>query len=128
MDYVICRSLARAPTVACTTLFASLALVCLACPAVRGQEDQGKPLKPTVEQLEFFEKEIRPLLAEHCFECHSRKAGRLKAELLLDSRQGMLKGGDSGPAIVVSNADESLLIQAVRYDAFEMPPKGKLPA
>ncbi len=103
-------------------------LVCIANTSVRGQEDENKPAKPTVEQLEFFEKEIRPLLAEQCFECHSRKANRLKAELFLDSRQGMLKGGESGPALVVSNADESLLIQAVRYDSFEMPPKGKLPA
>ncbi len=110
------------------TRFASVVLICLACTTVRSQDDQGEPSKSIVEQLEFFEKEIRPLLVEHCFECHSRKAGRIKAELLLDSRQGMLKGGDSGPAIVASNADESLLIQAVRYDAFEMPPKGKLPA
>lgn len=113
-----------------TTLFASVVIVYLACPAVVSQgdqRDQGEPTKSSVEQLAFFEKEIRPLLVEHCFECHSRKAGRLKAELLLDSRQGMLKGGDSGPAIVASNPDESLLIQAVRYDAFEMPPKGKLP-
>ncbi|HUP79448.1 MAG TPA: DUF1549 domain-containing protein, partial [Pirellula sp.] len=104
------------------------AFVCILGMAVRGQEDDSNPLKPPIEQLEFFEKEIRPLLAEHCFECHSRKANRLKAELFLDSRQGMLKGGESGPALVASNADESLLIQAVRYDSFEMPPKGKLPA
>ena len=111
-----------------TTLFALVVVLLLDCPAVRSQDDLGNSLEPTVEQLEFFEKEIRPLLVEHCFECHSRKSGRLKAELLLDSRQGMLKGGDSGPAIIATNADESLLIQAVRYEEFEMPPKGKLPA
>ena len=92
-----------------------------------GQQDRSEAsLKPTVEQLEFFEREIRPLLVEHCYECHSGKSSRLKAGLLLDSRQGMLKGGDSGPAITGFNPDESLLIQAVRYETFEMPPKGKL--
>ena len=92
-----------------------------------GQQDKSEaPPKPTVEQLEFFEREIRPLLIEHCYECHSGKSSRLKAGLLLDSRQGMLKGGDSGPAIIGSNPDESLLIQAVRYETFEMPPRGKL--
>ena len=83
---------------------------------------------PSVEQLEFFEKEIRPMLVQHCFECHSATASRLKAGLHLDSRQGMLTGGDSGPALIPSNAPESLIVQAVRYDGFEMPPKGKLPA
>lgn len=78
-------------------------------------------------QLEFFEKEVRPLLAERCFECHSVNAKRLEAGLLLDSRAGHLQGGDSGPAIVPGNADESLLVQAVRYEDYEMPPKGKLP-
>jgi len=92
-----------------------------------GQQDKfDAPPKPTAEQLEFFEREIRPLLIEHCYECHSSKSSRLKAGLLLDSRQGMLKGGDSGPAIIQFNPDESLLIQAVRYETFEMPPKGKL--
>ena len=78
-------------------------------------------------QLEFFEKKVRPLLAKHCFKCHSVNAKRLEAGLLLDSRSGHLQGGDSGPAIVPRNADESLLIQAVRYEDFEMPPKGRLP-
>ena len=79
-------------------------------------------------QLEFFEKEVRPLFAKHCYNCHSVKAKRLEAGLLLDSRAGQLTGGDSGPAIVPGNADQSRMIRAVRYDEFEMPPKGKLPA
>ena len=54
-------------------------------------------------------------------------AKRLEAGLLLDSRASQLKGGDSGSAIVPGNADKSLLVQAVRYEDFEMPPKGKLP-
>ncbi len=93
-------------------------------------QDEQLGLQPSldVESFEFFEKEIRPLLSQNCYECHSAKASRLKAGLHLDSRSGMLKGGDSGPALVASNVNESLILQAVRYEAFEMPPKGKLPA
>ena len=83
--------------------------------------------KPTAQQLEFFEKEVRPLLAKHCYECHSVKAKRVEAKLLLDSRAGHVRGGDSGAAIIPGKSDESLLIEAVRYESYEMPPKGKLP-
>src|SRR5437899_2642015 len=80
--------------------------------------------------IEFFEKKIRPVLAEHCYECHSAKAKKLGGRLLLDSRDGVRKGGDSGAAIEPGKPEESLLIAAVRYagDAVKMPPKGKLPA
>ena len=78
--------------------------------------------------LEFFEKRIRPLLATHCYECHSVKAKKLKANLRLDSRKAILKGGDSGPVISSDTPEKSLLLEAVRYEAYEMPPKGKLSA
>ena len=79
---------------------------------------------------EFFEKKIRPLLVTHCSECHSADAKKLGGGLLLDSRDGVRKGGDSGAAIVLGKPDESLLIKAVRYtdDSVKMPPKGKLSA
>ena len=83
--------------------------------------------KPTRQQIEFFEKSIRPVLATNCFGCHSVKAKKLKAGLLLDSRARVLKGGETKPAIVPGKPNESLLIEAVRYESFEMPPKGKLP-
>lgn len=77
--------------------------------------------------IEFFEKKIRPVLVQHCYECHSADAKALKAGLLLDSRDGWKQGGDSGPAIVPGKPDDSLLIQALKYDdGMEMPPKGKL--
>lgn len=82
----------------------------------------------TPEQIEFFEREVRPLFAEHCYSCHSVKAKKLQAGLLMDSRAALLKGGDSGEAMVPGDVDGSLLIEAVRYDGYEMPPKGKLPA
>ncbi len=81
---------------------------------------------PSDGQLEFFEKRVRPLLVEHCFECHSAKAKKLRAGLLMDSRVGLSRGGDSGSALG-EDADDSLLIEAVRYESYEMPPKGKLP-
>ena len=82
------------------------------------------------QQLEFFESKIRPVLAEHCYSCHSAAAaadGKLKGGLQLDTREGTLLGGDSGPAVEPGEVDYSLLIEAVRYDSYEMPPAGKLP-
>ena len=83
---------------------------------------------PTRPQLEFFEKKVRPLLVQHCYECHSVKSKKIQAGLVLDSRDGLLRGGDSGAALVPGDVDGSSLIEAVRYESLEMPPKGKLPA
>ncbi|HUR44458.1 MAG TPA: c-type cytochrome domain-containing protein, partial [Candidatus Saccharimonadales bacterium] len=63
----------------------------------------------------FFENRIRPMLAEHCYECHSAKASKLKGGLRLDTREDLLKGGDSGVAIVPGESERSLLIKAIRY-------------
>ncbi|HEV3022922.1 MAG TPA: c-type cytochrome domain-containing protein, partial [Pirellulales bacterium] len=68
--------------------------------------------------LEFFEKRIRPVLVRNCYECHSTASVKLKGGLLLDSREGSRRGGDSGPAVVPGNVEESLLIAAVRHDSF----------
>ncbi len=80
--------------------------------------------------LDFFEAKIRPELVKHCYECHSAGAAgknKLKGALLLDSRDGSRKGGESGPAVVPGKPDESLLLSALTHDSFKMPPKGKLP-
>ncbi len=79
------------------------------------------------DKLEFFEKEVRPLLAKHCYACHSAKAEKLQAGLRLDSRAAFLKGGETGPAMVPGDVANSLIISSVRYESYEMPPKGKLP-
>ena len=68
----------------------------------------------TADQVQFFETKIRPVLAEHCFECHSAKAEKVKGELLLDSRAAMLRGGAGGPAVVPFKPQESLLIEAIQ--------------
>jgi len=87
----------------------------------------AEPAKqPTAEELRFFENSVRPVLAEHCDKCHGAK--KQWANLRLDSREGLLKGGDSGPAIVPGNSKESLLIQAVKEpdEKLRMPKEGKL--
>ncbi len=76
---------------------------------------------------DFFEKKIRPVLAQHCYECHSGEAKQLKAGLRVDARDLIRQGGESGPAVVPGKVEESLLIAALRYENFEMPPTGKLP-
>ncbi|MES2790788.1 MAG: DUF1553 domain-containing protein [Planctomycetota bacterium] len=95
-------------------------------------EDAAPPApRLTAEQSDFFEKKIRPVLVKYCYECHSQEAqtsNQLKAGLLLDSREGLLAGGDSGPALESDQPADSLLLDALRYETFKMPPKGKLPA
>jgi len=83
---------------------------------------------PTQEQLNFFETKIRPVLVTHCHECHSSESKIVQGGLRVDSRDGLLQGGDNGPAIVSGQPEQSLLIKALRHDGIEMPPKGKLPA
>ena len=77
--------------------------------------------------LQFFEAKIRPLLAEKCYTCHSKESDKVKGGLLLDSREAVLAGGNTGAAIVPGKPDQSLLIRAVRYkdEDLQMPPKGE---
>ena len=80
----------------------------------------------SVEEIEFFENKVRPVLAEHCYDCHSGKAKTVQGNLRLDTRAAALAGGDSGPAVVPGQPGESLLIESVRWQSYEMPPQGKL--
>ncbi len=89
-------------------------------------QEQLASQSPEPDQIEFFEKKIRPVLLKHCYECHAADAKSVKGGLLLDTREATLKGGDSGAAVVPNNVDESMLISALRHESFEMPPKGKL--
>ncbi len=75
----------------------------------------------------FFETSIRPILAEHCYSCHSADAKIVRGGLLLDSKQGTVTGGDSGPAVVPGNVGESLILTAIKHESIEMPPQKKLP-
>ena len=101
----------------------SLALALLACGRIVAADDPAG--------IAFFEQKIRPALAEHCYECHSAKAKKLKGGLALDAKAGWQKGGDAGvPTIVPGKPDEGLFLRYVRHlePDMEMPPKKpKLP-
>jgi Protein of unknown function (DUF1549)/Protein of unknown function (DUF1553)/Planctomycete cytochrome C/EF hand len=88
---------------------------------------EGTPI--TAEQEKFFEAKIRPVLATHFGKCHTRTAEKLRGGLRLDSREGLRRGGDSGPAVVPGHLEKSLVIRAIRYrdEKLRMPPKAKLP-
>ena len=82
----------------------------------------------TPSQREFFESQIRPVLVDNCYKCHSAQSEKVKGGLLLDTKAGLLKGGDTGPAIIPGNPNASLLIKAIRYTDpdLQMPKKAKL--
>ncbi|MEM7314366.1 MAG: DUF1549 domain-containing protein, partial [Planctomycetota bacterium] len=94
--------------------------------SVADEKSDEAPTDYSAQQLEFFEKKIRPVLIEHCYECHSVKSEKVRGELLLDSRWGWQQGGESGDVIVPGHPDDSTILDALRYESFEMPPNGKL--
>ncbi len=98
--------------------FIGLAVACIAVPALIGA--------PAVDGPAFFESRVRPLLIDHCYSCHSAQAQKVKAGLRVDSLEGLLRGGEHGPAVVPGDPDKSLLLQAVRATDpdQQMPPKG----
>ena len=81
----------------------------------------------TPDQRSFFESRIRPVLVKQCYECHSQNSKKLGGKLLLDAPSEMIAGGESGPTLIPGKPDDSLIIQALRYDGLEMPPKKRLP-
>lgn len=83
--------------------------------------------EPTAGDVAFFEKKIRPVLAKHCYECHSAEAADVGGKLLLDTRDGVRRGGESGPVLTAGKPEASLLIRALRYHGLEMPPDAPLP-
>jgi hypothetical protein len=100
-------------------VFALAALLPLGSPAARAADADGD---------EFFEKRVRPVLVQHCHQCHAT-GKKVKGGLRVDSRAALLAGGDLGPAIVPGDPEKSRLVEAVRYGNTElqMPPNGKLP-
>ncbi len=86
---------------------------------------EAKDPAAAAEDQQFFESKIRPILVQHCYSCHGEE--KKNGSLRLDSLQGMLDGGESGPALIPGKPDESLIVSAVSYESLEMPPTGKLP-
>ena len=83
----------------------------------------------TAEQIDFFRQKIEPVLAAQCYSCHSAQAKNLKAGLYLDTRGGILTGGESGPALRPHDPGRSLIIRSIIHDRLDlMPPKKQLPA
>ena len=86
---------------------------------------------PTPQEIEFFETKIQPILINHCYKCHSeagtRDGGKIKGGLRVDTREGLFKGGESGPVIVPGKPEASLLVKAVRYTDkdLQMPPSDR---
>ena len=98
-----------------------LAALIAVSPGLRGDDLAG---------VEFFEKRIRPVLVEHCYECHSAESKKVKGKLRLDSREAILRGGETGSALVEGKPMESLLVTAVQYhdkDLAMPPPKDDVP-
>ncbi|TVP98794.1 MAG: DUF1553 domain-containing protein [Planctomycetaceae bacterium] len=106
------------------TCAASVALaISLLLPAAWGEES-SEPL-PTTSETSFFETKVRPILVEHCYECHSVKAGAAEGGLLVDSRVAIRQGGDSGPGVVPGDPEASLVLTAISHSDpdLKMPPK-----
>ena len=110
------------------------AVLALAVPtgAVAAEAEPAPALAASADaaKVEFFEKKIRPVLVEHCYECHSAeaaKAGKLEGKLAIDSRAGVRQGGESGPAVLPGDVAASTIIKALRHEGLEMPPGEKLP-
>ena len=108
------------------------ALALASAPSFAAVKTPEPASKPDAAQLEFFEKNIRPVLAAKCYKCHSAEADKVKGGLLLDTRDGIRQGGDTGHAVVPGDPAESLLLKALHYTDkdMSMPPEksgGKLP-
>ena len=83
--------------------------------------------KLSPDELKFFESKIRPVLVRECYSCHSGQAGQQKGGLMLDTKARCEVGGNTGPAIVPGDLQESLLFNAITYEDFQMPPSHQLP-
>ncbi|MEQ9410420.1 MAG: PSD1 and planctomycete cytochrome C domain-containing protein [Fuerstiella sp.] len=99
---------------------AACGLICVSASADDSSVDDAA-------RLDFFEKKIRPVLVEHCYQCHSADSRSLKAGLRLDTADGLRTGGDSGPAVLPGKPGDGQLLSALRYESFEMPPDSQLP-
>jgi Protein of unknown function (DUF1553)/Protein of unknown function (DUF1549)/Planctomycete cytochrome C len=83
--------------------------------------------RPTKEGIDFFEAKIRPVLVHHCYRCHAGDPEKAKGHLVLDTHDGLRKGGDSGEVVSPRHPEKSLLIEALKYEGLEMPPDEQLP-
>jgi hypothetical protein len=93
-----------------------------------GDSSADAPSAISREQADFFEAKIRPVLVQHCYECHAADSKIIRGGLMVDSRDALRAGGDSGPAVIPGQIEESVLLEAIRHQSYEMPPDKKLSA
>tara|TARA_R110002049_G_scaffold72490_6_gene187343 strand:+ start:17797 stop:20175 length:2379 start_codon:yes stop_codon:yes gene_type:complete len=107
----------------CLALVSSICELDIGIAAAKAPNDES-----TSAKTEFFERRIRPLLVQHCYECHSEESGEQQGGLLLDRESGWIDGGEMGKAVLPGELAGSLLITAIRYDddELQMPPDGPL--
>ena len=114
--------------ICCLLIVAAVGLC--SSPAAPAEPAPPKPRSASAEfskdQIAFFENSVRPILKQNCFGCHGSK--KTQGGLRLDHRAGLLTGGESGPAVSLEKPADSLLLEAINYESYEMPPAGKLPA
>src|SRR4051812_30432964 len=103
----------------------AFALLVFLCAHALGAAAVADP--PSLEQVQFFEKNIRPVLMDRCYQCHSSRSEKIRGGLVLETRAAVLKGGESGAVIVPGDPEASLLIKAIRHtdEKLKMPPKGQ---
>src|SRR4051812_32398373 len=101
-------------------IFGLLSAAWAAAPLARAAEPA-----PDKDGVAFFEKHIRPVLVKECYSCHATTAEKVRGGLKLDTRDGVRKGGDKGPAVVPGDLEKSLLLKAIKHDddVKPMPPK-----
>ncbi|WP_165069159.1 PSD1 and planctomycete cytochrome C domain-containing protein [Paludisphaera rhizosphaerae] len=111
-----------------SSILLAVALAVPGAAAALGGDAETTPA-PDAAKVEFFEKKVRPLLVDNCYNCHSANT-KAASGLRVDDRNGLIQGGDRGAAVVPGKPEESLLVQAVAHvdDAPAMPPKKKLSA
>ncbi|WP_166830056.1 PSD1 and planctomycete cytochrome C domain-containing protein [Thalassoroseus pseudoceratinae] len=114
-----------------TDRFRILLIGCgLLIPVANGSAEQPQTETASAEDIEFFEKTIRPLLAKHCYECHSQNSDPVFAGLKLDTAHDVFAGGDGGKIVTPGKPEESSLIEVISYapgSEIQMPPEGKMP-
>ena len=98
----------------------ALAVLTVLSPPVQVLRPSRPPSDRPPATSQFFTRQILPILKSRCYECHSHDSGKIQGGLTVDSRDGLVQGGDSGPAVVPKNLAQSLLVTAIRYDDSEL--------
>ena len=106
-------------------LLTAASVVSLPCGSHRARSAEGAEQAPGEESVSFFQQQVLPILKEHCFSCHAGE--ERKGGFQLDTRSGLIRGGESGAVVDLEAPEYSTLIEAVRYEGYEMPPRGRLP-